>query len=85
MGYVLHVPFLKSEKDGGFYIGFSSDIERRRLEHLNGLVDSTKNRRPIRMIYYEAYEIEALARERERKLKEFGSAYTGLLKRLGEK
>lgn len=74
---------LQSEKDHGFYIGYTSDIERRKLQHLNGLVDSTKNRQPVRMIYFEAYETEALAREREMHLKDFGSSYVGLLKRLG--
>ena len=73
---------LYSDKDQGFYIGFTSDIERRKLEHLNGLVDSTKNRRPVRMIYFEAYPEEKLAREREAHLKDFGSAYVALLKRL---
>jgi putative endonuclease len=74
---------IQSEKDQGFYIGYTSDIERRRNEHLNGLVDSTKDRRPVRMIYFEAYENESAAREREEHLKDFGSAYVGLLKRLG--
>lgn len=76
---------IQSEKDGGFYIGCTSDVERRKNEHLNGLVDSTKDRRPVRMIYFEAYENESSAREREARLKDFGSAYVGLLKRLGLK
>lgn len=76
------VYLLKSEKDNKFYIGFSSDLAQRMVEHHKGLVDSTKYRQPLKLIYYESYEEEKLARLRERRLKEFGSAYTGLLKRL---
>ncbi|MEN9558147.1 MAG: hypothetical protein RL141_516 [Candidatus Parcubacteria bacterium] len=80
-----YVYLLKSEKDQGFYIGFTSDLERRQIEHQHGIVDSTRDRRPIRLVYYEAYETETLARMREQNLKDFGSAYVGLLKRIGQK
>jgi putative endonuclease len=74
---------LKSEKDGGFYIGYSQNVERRLKEHKDGLVDSTKNRRPIKLVYLEGYDSVEKARAREMKLKEFGSAYQALIKRLG--
>ncbi len=81
-----HVYLLQSEKDTGYYIGFTTrSIEERFVEHQDGLVDSTRNRRPMKLIYAENYLSEALARKRERDLKQFGSAYQGLLKRLGEK
>ena len=80
------VYILKSQKDLGFYIGFTTRTPKERfVEHENGLVDSTKNRRPVELIYFEAYFDESLARQRERSLKDFGSAYVGLLKRLGER
>jgi len=79
--YILH-----SQLDKGFYTGFTTRIVKERvIEHQHGLVDSTKHRRPIRLVYYEAYPDKATARQREQKLKAFGSAYTGLLKRLGYK
>ena len=77
-----YVYLLRSKKDLGFYIGYSSNLKFRFTEHCNGLVESTKDRRPLELIYYESYGLESLAREREEKLKEFGSAYVGLLKRL---
>ena len=81
-----YVYLLRSEKDKGFYIGFTTrDVRERLVEHQNGIVDSTKNRQPIELIYFEAYTNESQARERELKLKDFGSSYTGLLKRLGFK
>ena len=79
-----YVYLLKSGKDLGYYIGFSSNLKFRFKQHCNGLVDSTKHRRPLRLIYYEAYNNKNLAEERERKLKKFGSAYSGLLKRISE-
>ena len=79
------VYLLKSNKDQRFYIGCSSDIKRRFDEHKNGKVQSTKHRRPLQLIYFEAYSSEKKARVREFQLKKFGSAYTGLLKRLGFK
>jgi len=84
--FMFYVYLLQSDKDHGFYIGFTTrSVEERFGEHENGFVDSTKNRRPLVMVYYEAYLSESLARQREANLKEFGSAYTGLLKRLGLK
>jgi putative endonuclease len=76
---------LQSQKDKGFYIGFTSDLKARYNQHQKGEVDSTKNRRPLDLIYYESYKEKSLAEERERNLKQFGSAYTGLLKRLNLK
>jgi len=80
-----YVYLLKSDKDDGIYIGFSGDLKRRLREHLNGCVDATKHRHPVRLLYCEAYELEEMARQRETNLKQSGSAYTGLLKRLREK
>ncbi len=81
-----YVYLLRSEKDLGFYIGFTARNPQERLvEHQNGLVDSTKDRRPVKMLYFEGYEHENEAKQRERNLKDFGSAYAGLLKRLGLK
>ena len=77
-----YVYLLKSLKDNGYYIGYSSDLVARFKEHSIGNVKSTKNRRPLELVYYEAYELKPLATEREKQLKRFGSAYSGLLQRL---
>ena len=77
-----YVYLLQSQKDKGFYIGYSSDLRLRLIEHQKGEVKSTRHRRPLELIYYEAYNNISLAEERERQLKNFGSAYYALLKRL---
>jgi len=58
--YILH-----SEIDGNFYTGFTRNIEKRVVEHNSGKVKSTKNRIPLKLIYYEAYleKEDALKRE----------------------
>ena len=45
---------LLSEKGGDFYIGFTEDLKKRFDKHQKGLVTSTANRRPLKLIYYEA-------------------------------
>ena len=45
---------LQSEKDGDFYIGFTIDLKQRFDNHQRGAVESTKYRRPLKLIYYEA-------------------------------
>jgi putative endonuclease len=67
---------LKSKKDGNLYIGFSSNLTQRISEHVKGLVDATKHRRPLELVYYEACIDEKKAVERERALKTgFGRSY----------
>ncbi len=60
---------LKSEKDSKLYIGFSKDLRKRIKEHNNGLVEATKERRPFKLIYYEACLNKDDARSRELYLK----------------
>lgn len=60
---------LISEKDGKFYIGFTSNLDKRLKEHDDGKVISTKNRRPLHLIYYEACKNEHDAIHREKYFK----------------
>lgn len=53
MFYYLYV--LKSEKDKKLYIGKTKDLRTRVKKHMDGGVLSTKGRRPLTLIYYEAY------------------------------
>lgn len=50
-------------------MGSTSDIKRRIKEHNDGLVYSTKLRRPLKPIYLEGYASEEDARHREKNLK----------------
>jgi len=75
---VYHVYILKSEKDGNIYTGFTSNIKLRLEEHCNGLVTSTKNRRPLKLVYLESYLSKIDAEKRERYLKSGGKAKNDL-------
>ena len=57
---------LKSKKDGKFYIGSTGNFSLRLKQHDDGLVKSTRNRRPLDLVYKEEFDTkkEALAREK---------------------
>lgn len=61
-----YVYVLKSLKDAKLYSGYSSDLKKRLLEHNKGRVDSTKRRKPFKLIYYEAYLNQQDATTREK-------------------
>mgnify|MGYP001595728767 CR=1 FL=1 len=67
MFYYLYI--LYSEKDGKFYTGVTSDLRKRVKEHNSGKNISTAYRRPLKLIYYEAYLLKKDAEARERYLK----------------
>ncbi len=56
---------LQSLKDYNLYTGFTSDLKKRFEKHKLGNVFSTKNRRPLKLIYYESClnKTDALHRE----------------------
>lgn len=74
--YILH-----SEKDRHLYIGSSPDLKKRILKHNTGRVRSTKNRRPLKLIYYEAYMLRLDALRREKYLKS-GAGHKELARQL---
>jgi len=75
--------YLLKDANNKLYIGYSNNLERRISEHKNRKVYTTKRMHNVELIYYECYIDENLARIREKKLKQFGSSYVGLLKRIG--
>lgn len=75
------VYILLSEKDNKRYIGFTDNLVRRLFEHNSGLVKSTKNRKPLKLIYTEQFENKSDAMNRERFFKSgFGRSF---LKNIG--
>jgi len=66
---MFYVYILKSLKDGRNYVGYTNDLKRRVSEHNSGKVRVTRNRRPFRPIYYEAYCNQQDATEREKYFK----------------
>lgn len=66
-----YVYILQSEKDGKNYSGFTEDLALRFEEHSSGRVESTKNRRPLKIIYFEGCISREDALKREKYLKTF--------------
>jgi putative endonuclease len=66
---MFYIYILFSEKDKLLYTGFTPDLKARISKHAKGMVKATKHRRPLRLIYYEAYTSELDARKREVYLK----------------
>jgi len=64
-----YVYVLRSLKDKKFYVGFSKDLRKRLELHNNGLVRSTKARRPFELVYWEGCLNQADATRREKYLK----------------
>jgi len=62
---------LQSLKDGQFYVGFTENLKLRFERHSKGSVESTRQRRPLKLIYYEACVDIEDAMRREKYLKTY--------------
>jgi len=69
-----YVYIIKWKSNNKFYIGYTDNLQKRIKQH---------NRAgKLNLIYYEAYQLEKIARTREKKLKYYGSAWRALRKRI---
>ena len=79
---IYYTYILRSLKDHKRYIGSTDNLIRRVDEHNDGLVKSTKNRRPLVLIYSEEFHSKTEALKRE---KFFKSGYgRSFLKKIGK-
>lgn len=67
---------LASKKDGKMYTGYTQNLQLRFEQHERGKVESTRDRRPLELIYYEACKRKEDAIRRERSLKTFRGKIT---------
>jgi putative endonuclease len=63
------------------YYGSTNNLKRRLVEHQQGKVRSTKGHDWV-LIYYEAYQSNEDARQRERQIKHYGQALVHLKTRI---
>ena len=75
---------LLSEKDKKFYYGYTGNLQRRMIEHKEGKVVATKNRRPVKLVYYEEYGEKSQAEIRERQVKKSGRLRKELKQKIDE-
>lgn len=71
MAKFYYVYILLSSKDDDMYTGYAGDLKSRLEQHSKGLVKSTKERRPLTLIYSEACLNKKDAMHREKYLKTF--------------
>ncbi len=65
--YYIYV--LQSLKDGNFYTGYTNDLKKRLGMHNDRKIESTKNRVPFNLVYYESSLNQKDALRREKYLK----------------
>ena len=76
MGRFYYTYVLQSSKDDKFYIGWTVDLKSRVQKHNKGLIDSTKYRNPLKLVYFEGCLSKKQAIIREKQLKTgFGRKY----------
>jgi len=71
MVYTVYI--LRSASSGAYYIGHSSNVERRVGYHNRGLSRATAGKGPWEMVYSEEYKTRCEACRRERRLKSWKS------------
>ena len=76
-----YVYSLRSQKDGKYYIGSTSDVEARLRFHNAGLQRSTKSRIPFELVHQETHDSKQVALQREKQIKSYkgGNAFKKLL------
>ena len=65
----MYVYVIRSEKDGRFYVGLTSNVEKRVSQHNAGRTRSTKAYRPWKLFFFEECLNRIEARKREKYLK----------------
>ena len=66
-----YIYVLQSVRDKKFYTGYTKNLKLRFNEHQKGRVESTKDRKPFKLIYYEACLNQQDATHREKYLKTY--------------
>lgn len=66
MKKIYYTYVLLSQKDNNFYSGYTENLKLRFEQHKKGQVESTRNRRPLKLIYHEGClnQEDALRREK---------------------
>lgn len=79
---MFYVYVIRSTKKKYYYIGYTSDLRKRLKEHNCGKTKSIRHLTSFDLVYYEAYNSDALARKREVNLKKNSAAKEELFRRL---
>ena len=61
-----YVYLLQSVKDNRTYVGYTSNLNKRLREHKAGRVRATKHRMPLKLLFFEEFELSQEAKKREK-------------------
>ncbi|PCI29982.1 endonuclease [Candidatus Wolfebacteria bacterium] len=66
-----HFVYILKCADDTLYTGYTTDIERRVIEHNEDIKGAkyTKARRPVKLVYYESFDSRSDATKREAEIK----------------
>jgi len=65
----VYYTYILKLNDGYYYHGYSDNLRQRLRAHQQGRVSSTKNLRPVKLVFYAAFETKERAVNFERYLK----------------
>jgi putative endonuclease len=71
MSKFYYIYILRSDKDNNYYVCYTENLKLRFEQHTKGQVSSTKERRPLTLIYSEACLSKKDAIHREKYLKTY--------------
>ena len=67
------VYILRSNLNGRYYIGSTDNLDRRLKWHEGGYVKSTRNLRPLELVFYQSFDTGKEAKQIEYKIKKMKS------------
>ncbi len=66
-----HYVYVVECSDGSFYTGYTTDVERRVVEHNDGTAAKyTRGRRPVELVHVESFDDQTAAMQREYAIKQ---------------
>lgn len=65
----MYYVYILKLSDDTLYVGYSSNLRQRYQTHMEGCVESTKNFRPMKLIYYAAFATQKKVTDFEKYLK----------------
>lgn len=71
----MHHVYIVTCRDGTFYTGYTTDVDRRVAEHNDGVgAKYTRGRTPVELVYVERFETRSAALRREHAIKRLDRA-----------
>jgi len=78
----MHYVYVLRLSDDSIYIGLAASLQKRLTDHKHGLVSSTKNLRPVDVVWFCAFPNKKLAADFEKYLKS-GAGFSWRMRHLG--